>query len=280
MDENGSVRIIAFVPNPLLTLGGQLVPVSDSVPTCVAQGPDGFLYIGTLAFGAYFASGDSAQSKVYRISPTLSNAILTDSDVWASGFYPITGCGFGHGAFYVTEYFTTSPAAPGDLIKVALNADGSAGTRTIMGGGLLKFPNGFAAGPRWIRLRVQSQHVSWRGTVSRVSGWTGCPGELLRLGLRLRGEDARWSFQHRLWRGSQHPLGVNSLARCYDSDPSVLRGADSYPDEPLTAAGFSICHSSDRRNRRRHPLASIQARLEEPIGRTRLSRLHPWDAAP
>lgn len=176
VDENGSVRIIAFVPNPLLTLGGQLVPVSDSVPTCVAQGPDGFLYIGTLAFGAYFASGDSAQSKVYRISPTLSNAILTDSDVWASGFYPITGCGFGHGAFYVTEYFTTSPAAPGDLIKVALNADGSAGTRTIMGGGLLKFPNGFAAGPDG------SVYVSNHSTSPGVAQSLGSPvGQVVRV---------------------------------------------------------------------------------------------------
>ena len=146
VDENGSVRIIAFVPNPLLNLGGHLVPVSDSVPTCVAQGADGFLYVGTLAFGAYFASGNTAQSKVYRIDPTLSNAILTDSDVWASGFYPITGCGFGSGAFYVTEYWTTSPAAPGALIRIALNADGSPGARTTMGGGELKFPNGFAAG--------------------------------------------------------------------------------------------------------------------------------------
>ncbi len=41
VDENGSVRIIAFVPNPLLNFGGHLVPISDSVPTCVAQRADG-----------------------------------------------------------------------------------------------------------------------------------------------------------------------------------------------------------------------------------------------
>lgn len=145
--ENGSVRIVAFVPNPVLMLGTHLVTVSDSVPTCVAQGPDGYLYVGTLAFSAYFASGNSPQSKVYRVNPNLSNAILTDADVWASGFYPITGCGFSKGAFYVTEYFTNSPVAPGALIKVALNSDGSAGARTTLGGGQLKSPNFFAAGP-------------------------------------------------------------------------------------------------------------------------------------
>ena len=92
------------------------------------------------------------------------------------GFYPITGCGFGHGAFYVTEYSTTSPAAPGDLIKVTLNADGSAGTRTIMGGGLLKFQNGFAAGPDG------SVYVSNHSTSPGVAQSLGSPvGQVVRV---------------------------------------------------------------------------------------------------
>ncbi len=176
VDANGSVRIIAFVPNPVLNLGWHLAPVSDSVPTCVAQGPDGFLYAGTLAFTAYFASGMSQQSKVYRIDPSLSNAILTDADVWASGFYPITGCGFGLGAFYVTEYWTTSPAAPGALVKIALNPDGSAGARTTLGGGQLKFPNAFAAGPDG------SVYVSNHSTSPGTPQSPGAPvGEVVRV---------------------------------------------------------------------------------------------------
>jgi hypothetical protein len=176
VSQDGSVRIIAFVPNPVLNLGGNLVPVSDSVPTCVAQGSDGFLYVGTLAFGPYFASGFTPQSKVYRIDPALSNAILTDADVWASGFYPITGCGFGPGGFYVTEYLTTSPAAPGDLIQIALNPDGSAGGRTTMGGGQLKFPNGFAAGPDG------SVYVSNHSTSPGVAQSPGSPvGQVVRV---------------------------------------------------------------------------------------------------
>lgn len=147
--ENGSVRIIAFVPNPLLPFGpgGTLVPVSDSVPTCVAQGADGFLYVGTLAFGANLGTG-TAQSKVYRIDPESTNIFLSDADVWASGFHPITGCGFGPDAFFVTEFFTAGFGTPGDVIRVALNPDGSAGARTTLGaGGALIAANGFAAGP-------------------------------------------------------------------------------------------------------------------------------------
>jgi hypothetical protein len=67
--------------------------------------------------------------------------------VWAAGFHPITGCGFGLDAFYVTEFFTAGFGTPGDVIRVALNPDGSAGARTPMGVGALTAPNGFAAGP-------------------------------------------------------------------------------------------------------------------------------------
>jgi hypothetical protein len=153
---NGSVRIIAYFPNPLLPLpNGTLVPVSDAVPTCVAQGPDGFLYVGTLAFGANFARfGTNAppnwaslppQSKVYRVNPDGEEVFLTESDVWASGFNPITACGFHGTALYLTEYATQdSGYATGDVVRVEVNADGSAGTRTTLGAGALYQPNGLA----------------------------------------------------------------------------------------------------------------------------------------
>lgn len=46
---NGSIRIIAYFPNPLFPNpnygqpngGPKFIPISDAVPTCVAQGPDG-----------------------------------------------------------------------------------------------------------------------------------------------------------------------------------------------------------------------------------------------
>jgi hypothetical protein len=149
VNEDGSLRIIAYVPNPRLPFGpgGALVPIGDSVPTCVAQGPDGYLYVGTLAFAPYFASGMHPQSKIYRIDPNSSHIFLTEADVWAGGFHPITGCGFGRDAFYVTEFFTAGFGTPGDVIRLDVNADGSAGTRSAMGVHALIAPNGFAAGP-------------------------------------------------------------------------------------------------------------------------------------
>jgi len=51
-------------------------------------------------------------------------------------------------AFYVTEFFTLASALnSGDVVRIALNPDGSAGARTAMGVGALITPNGLAAGP-------------------------------------------------------------------------------------------------------------------------------------
>ena len=163
VSSNGSVRILAFVPNPKLPAvqgGPPVITISDAVPTCVAQGPDGNLYLGTLAFGANFARfGANAppfwktlppQSKVYRFDPNASSSIqfLSEANVWATGLNPITGCGFAPGGFYVTEFFTQqSGYTTGDVVRIAVNPDGTAGAHTAMGVGALHEANGFAAGP-------------------------------------------------------------------------------------------------------------------------------------
>jgi hypothetical protein len=158
---DGSVRIIAFFPNPQLPAvpgGPPAITISDAVPTCVGLGPDGRLYVGTLAFGANFARFDSTappfwatlppQSKIYRVDPNRTNIFLTEADVWAAGLNPITGCGFAPGGFYATEFITqASGYNTGDVVRIAMNSDGSAGARSELGAGALVLPNGFAAGP-------------------------------------------------------------------------------------------------------------------------------------
>lgn len=116
---DGTVQVLAFFPND---------PISDATPTCVAQGPDGALYVGTLDLVASAVLGPSA--KVYRIDPaTLSGhqvRMLGPADVWASGLEPINGCAFGpNGALYVSQLFTSISIGPngpqpagGDVVKL------------------------------------------------------------------------------------------------------------------------------------------------------------------
>ena len=127
LDRHGVVTDRTFFPNP---------PHADAVPTCVAVGPDGNLYIGQLAPGAPLGGGN-----VYRYeiaSRTLS--------VWKTGFNVVDGCGFDkRGNFYAVELqahgFNPGPTGnpAGDVVKIT-----PAGTRSVLGAGKLFFPQGFA----------------------------------------------------------------------------------------------------------------------------------------
>jgi hypothetical protein len=180
---DGSTRIIAYFPNPVLPPPAPNAPpvtISDAVPTCVAIGPDGYLYVGTLAFGANFARvGQNApsswatlppQSKIYRVNPNSTEFFLTENDVWASGFNPITACGFGPGGLYVVEFETQdSQYTTGDVVQVALNPNGKAGARTALGVGALVRPNGFAVGADGSIYVSNNSTSSTDGQVVRVN---------------------------------------------------------------------------------------------------------------
>jgi hypothetical protein len=139
---NGTLQILAFFPN---------ASISDAVPTCVAKGPDGALYIGTLALVDSFVNGPSA--KVYRLDPaTLSSGrvkMVGPADEWATGLEPINDCAFGaNGALYVSELFTSVTFGPhgpqpsgGDVIKLPF---ASPATHTSLTGGSLPLAGGVA----------------------------------------------------------------------------------------------------------------------------------------
>jgi hypothetical protein len=139
---DGSIRILAFFPNEVL---------ADSTPTCACQGPDGFLYIGTLALVDSLFLGPSA--KVYQLDP--ANANLTEPwntpmTEWASGLWPINGCTFeSDGNFYASQLFTNpnwiyGEDPEGDVVKVPF---ASPSTHTFLTGGALSFTGGVAVGP-------------------------------------------------------------------------------------------------------------------------------------
>jgi hypothetical protein len=130
--HDGTARVVAF-------LGVPKGSVSDSVPTCVARGPDGALYVGELLGGRY-APGHAS---IIRVVPGHA------PKVWATGLTAVQGCGFGRdGAFYATEFQTSGldegPTAnpAGDVVRID-----RWGHRTHLGVGRLSYPSGFAAGP-------------------------------------------------------------------------------------------------------------------------------------
>jgi hypothetical protein len=129
VSEDGQVSVVKFFPNP---------PSSDAVPTCVARGGDGALYIGELTGGGN-APGASV---VWRYAP--STGTLTK---WATGLTAVTGCGFGRdGGFYATEFSALGldHAAPGTGRVVRVPAHSSSPIIVVHG---LNFPGGFASGP-------------------------------------------------------------------------------------------------------------------------------------
>lgn len=138
VSPNGTVHILAYVPNNI---------TSDSTPTCVAQGPDGMLYIGTLSLVDSIVFGPSA--KVYRVDPSKLGgstvAMLGSSDEWATGLWPINGCAFGpDGSFYASALFTGFGAAGptgGDVVKIPW---GSPATHVSLTGGSLPLAGGVA----------------------------------------------------------------------------------------------------------------------------------------
>ena len=130
--RNGVAKVIAFFGVPK---GSQS---DSSVPTCVARGPDGALYVGEL-LGGFYSPG---HARVWRVVPGHA------PKVWATGLTTVQGCGFGRdGAFYATEIQvgglnegpTANPA--GDVVRIDRH-----GHRTHLGVGKLFYPSGFAAG--------------------------------------------------------------------------------------------------------------------------------------
>jgi hypothetical protein len=133
---DGTNRIIAFIPNDA---------VRDSTPTCVAQGPDGALYVGTLDLVANLFVFGPGQSHVYRVDPNTSESYLTAAHVWASGLTTVTSCTFDRaGNFWGTEMFEPASGPPGDLVRIPFANPAAV---QHIGGGSLPVPGGIAQGP-------------------------------------------------------------------------------------------------------------------------------------
>lgn len=153
---------VVLVDRRRTTVATVLSRTTQPVPTSLAVGPDGALYIGTLNF-----QGGAGHAAVYRLAPGSHTAT-----VYASGLTAITGIAFGHrGTLYVAEFTTTfGPTGPGpDGAVVAVPWGGGTAGRTTYGTGFLHFTGGVAVNDGGL-------YVSNRSTASGT-------GQLLRIPL-------------------------------------------------------------------------------------------------
>jgi hypothetical protein len=126
VDDSGAVSLLTAFPR-----NGKAQPV----PTSLALGPDGAVYVGELALGA-----GKGKARIWRVP--LDG---TPPAVFATGFSTITGLAFGpDGSLYVTE-LSTKPAKlepPGAIVR--LRPDMS---RVTLKSSRLLFPAGAAVAP-------------------------------------------------------------------------------------------------------------------------------------
>lgn len=164
---DGTIRILAFFPNEAS---------SDAVPTCACEGPDGALYVGTLALVDSVLTGPSA--KVYRVDPSQANLAqpwTTPMTVWASGLYPINGCAFGHDDdLYVSQLFTNPThdfdavfSNPhGDVARISFK---DPSVHTFLTNGLLSLAGGVAVHGDSVFVAVGTAHVqAGTGRIVRI----------------------------------------------------------------------------------------------------------------
>ncbi|WP_333770826.1 ScyD/ScyE family protein [Streptomyces sp. IBSBF 2435] len=131
VDVWGNVHVLKYIPD---TSTGP-----DAVPSCVAVGKDGSVYVGEITG----KPSSSTEAKIFKYAPRTGK--LT---VWQSGFSAISGCGFGaNGDFYVTEFDTTGFLPTGDPIGDVVQINHQDNSRTVLASGKLFAPTGFLAGP-------------------------------------------------------------------------------------------------------------------------------------
>ena len=122
VSPSGQIRMLARFPAvsetaPAGVLGPSPVTVkAQAVPTSIAAGPDGALYVGLLRG----VPSDPGTAYIYRVVPGHKPVI------WARGLTAVTAIAFDrHGRLLATEYSTggllAPPTTPGALVRISHN---------------------------------------------------------------------------------------------------------------------------------------------------------------
>ena len=143
VDKQGTVKLLARFPTEAQTVpAGVLGPVAmtvqaQAVPTSVAVGPDGALYVGTLRGVPSLPGG----SQIYRVEAS------GKMRVYASGLTAVTAIAFdNHGRLLATEFniggLLSPRTVPGALVRI--DKQGNVTTLPVEG---LFAPTGIAISP-------------------------------------------------------------------------------------------------------------------------------------
>jgi len=131
--EGGTISTFAVLPNITDGLCAGVpndngMTGCDFVPTSLAEGPDGAIYVGGLG------AETPGAGRVVKLDPTTGAVLATWGDL-----FTVTGVAVGRdGSVYASELFGGDPEAPtpGNLVKIA--ADGTRTSKTV------PFPAGVA----------------------------------------------------------------------------------------------------------------------------------------
>jgi hypothetical protein len=170
VDASGKVSVLAVFPTQRIALtpaerkqhrpaAPPTLPV-QSVPSSLAIGPDGALYVGEFTGWPYRVGS----ARVWRVVPGQKPT------VFASGFTNIADLAFDGRDLVVLELASKglqNPASTGEVIRI-----GSNGSRTVLAAKGLVEPAGLAVGGGWI-------YVSNYGTYPATGA--GPHGELVRI---------------------------------------------------------------------------------------------------
>jgi hypothetical protein len=137
--SGGRSRVISYIPNE--TAGAE----RDATPTCIAQGPDGDLYVGALDLLSNLAVG-GGQSNVWRVDPN-SRSWKHNATLWASGFTTINGCTFdSSGHFWASElFYPNASGPPGDVAYASVTSPDT--ITHVVGNSDIALPGGIVEGP-------------------------------------------------------------------------------------------------------------------------------------
>ncbi len=160
LSSQGRLSVLGRLPTTPMPFNGTTVD-AQAVPTSLAVGPDGALYVGTL-IGVPSLPGTAA---VYRLVPGHAPTVA------AGGLTAVTSIAFDHRGDLLALEFSTGgllapPGTPGALVRVNL----AAGTRATLPVSLPE-PTGLAVGPRGsVYVAANGNAGPGAGEVLKISG--------------------------------------------------------------------------------------------------------------